>query len=163
MKNNLQAEEPKDIFDEHVYYIPASKGHRFLNLVIDVLVMRFIVSQATGYLLAYTLLAIAPDFLLELASENDGEESWRFWLMFIVQGYINCLIYYPLCEKVFRGYTLGKLITGTKAIREDGQELTFKDALLRTLSRMVPFYIVSGFGERPWHDSWTKTTVVKAR
>ena len=42
-------------------------------------------------------------------------------------------------------------------------ELTFKDALLRSLSRCVPFEVLSGFSTLTWHDSWTGTMVVKAR
>src|SRR5258706_8425847 len=78
-------------------------------------------------------------------------------------GVFNYTIYYTICEKTFRGYTLGKLITGTRAIRDDGTELTFKDALLRSLSRLVPLELLSGFAFRPWHDSWTKTQVIRAR
>jgi uncharacterized RDD family membrane protein YckC len=37
---------------------------------------------------------------------------------------VNYLVYYTLCEKLFRGQTLGKLITGTRAIRTDGEKLT---------------------------------------
>ena len=68
-----------------------------------------------------------------------------------------------LFEKLFKGYTVGKLITGTRAIREDGKELTFKNAILRSLSRMVPFEPFSAFGGSPWHDRWTKTRVIKSR
>ena len=76
---------------------------------------------------------------------------------------LNYLFYYTLCEKLFRGYTLGKLITGTRAVKENGQELSFTDAILRSLSRMVPFEAFSAFGGHPWHDRWTKTMVIKSR
>jgi uncharacterized RDD family membrane protein YckC len=75
----------------------------------------------------------------------------------------NYLFYYTLCEKLFRGYTLGKFITGTRAIREDDEELTFKDALLRSLCRIVPLEVLSALAGFPWHDRWTKTKVVKTR
>ncbi len=164
-ENDLQPGETglADELNSVIQYEPASQGQRFLNWLIDILFMRFALSQATGYLFAYLMLAIAPDFLAELAYEIDGERTWRFWVASLVLGYINYLIYYTICEKAFKGYTLGKLITGTRAIRDDGQELTFKDAILRTLSRMVPFEVLSGFGNRPWHDSWTNTSVVKVR
>jgi uncharacterized RDD family membrane protein YckC len=64
---------------------------------------------------------------------------------------------------LFGGRTLGKLITGSKAVREDGTSLTWKDACLRSLSRMVPFEPFSALGGAPWHDRWTKTTVVRTR
>ena len=64
---------------------------------------------------------------------------------------------------VFKGYTLGKLLTGTKAIRVDGLQMTFKDVVIRSLSRIVPFEVFSGLGDKPWHDSWSRTMVVKTR
>ncbi|HEX2627520.1 MAG TPA: RDD family protein, partial [Chitinophagaceae bacterium] len=67
------------------------------------------------------------------------------------------------CEKLFQGYTIGKLLTGTRAVRNDGKELTWKDAIVRSLCRMIPFEVLSGFAYRPWHDSITKTTVVQVR
>ena len=164
MEENInQPQQELDLFQDHVEYKPANQGQRFLNLLIDVLFMRFVLSLATGYVFGYILLGVAPDFLRELSYEIDGEKTWRYWVSSMLLGYFNYLIYYTLCEKAFKGYTLGKLITGTRAIREDGQELTFKDALLRSLSRIVPFEIFSGFAQRPWHDSWTRTMVVKTR
>jgi uncharacterized RDD family membrane protein YckC len=160
MEENIQAEEQQHLFDSHVQYTEASQGSRFLNFLIDNLFMRFVLSYATGYAFGYLLLAIAPDFLMSLAYEERG---WRYFLLTLLLGYFNYVIYYTFCEAAFKGYTLGKLITGTKAIRNDGEPLTFKDVLLRSLSRIVPFEVFSGLGQRPWHDTWTKTTVVKAR
>ncbi|MBS1653790.1 MAG: RDD family protein [Bacteroidetes bacterium] len=93
---------------------------------------------------------------------ESGSESGSMILLGYIIMIFNYIVYYTFCEKVFKGHTLGKLITGTRAIREDGEELTFKDAILRTLSRLVPFEPFTGFGT-PWHDSWTKTRVVKTR
>ncbi len=59
---------------------------------------------------------------------------------------LNYLLYYTVCEKAFKGYTLGKLVSGTRAIRDDGGELTLKDAFLRSASRLVPLEFLSGFG-----------------
>lgn len=160
MEENVPAEGQQDLFDNHVEYTKASQGSRFLNFLVDNLLMQFVLSYATGYLFAYILSALAPDMLDSLVSE---EKSIEFFLISLALSYFNYLIYYTFCETAFKGYTLGKLITGTRAIRADGGKLTFKDALLRSLSRIVPFEVFSGFGDAPWHDSWTKTTVVKAR
>jgi uncharacterized RDD family membrane protein YckC len=163
MEETLQEQEQSNLFDDHVEHTMATQGQRFLNWLIDNLFMRFALSLATGYLLGYILMALAPEFLTKVAYEIDGEKTWRFWLLSFLLGYFNYIVYYTICEKGFKGYTLGKLITGTRAIRMDGQELTLKDAFLRSLSRMVPFEAFSGFSEQPWHDKWTKTTVIKAR
>jgi uncharacterized RDD family membrane protein YckC len=160
MEENVPADGQQDLFDNHVEYTQASQGSRFLNFLIDNLFMRFVLSYATGYLFGYILLALAPDLLLSIA---DDEKGIAFILLSLALGYFNYLIYYTICEAAFNGYTLGKLITGTRAIRADGEKLRFKDALLRSLSRIVPFEVFSGLGPNPWHDSWTKTTVVKAR
>jgi uncharacterized RDD family membrane protein YckC len=101
---------------------------------------------------------LAQDLLERMVTESTTE----YWIFIIVVVLMNYIVYYTLCEKLFKGYTLGKLITGTKAVRLDGSALRFKDALLRSLRRMVPFEVFSGFGT-PWHDSWTNTTVIKAR
>lgn len=39
--------------------------------------------------------------------------------------------------------------------------MSFGTTLLRTISRYVPFEAFSCFGERGWHDTWSKTYVVK--
>jgi uncharacterized RDD family membrane protein YckC len=141
-------------------YTDASTGQRFFNLLIDNLLMRYGLSYLTGTAVGYLLGILAPDYIMRVAYSQD-----TFDLLFLayIVGMFNYLFYYTICEKAFKGYTLGKLITGTRAIREDGQELTFKDALLRTLSRIVPFEPLSALGGRPWHDTWTKTRVVKSR
>jgi uncharacterized RDD family membrane protein YckC len=148
-----------DLFEENefVEYDEASNGQRFTNYLIDSLLMRYAIGYATGYFLAKFLLAVSPQTAYDLFGKDD-----------LLAGYIiallNHLIYYTICEKAFKGYTLGKFITGTRAIRDDGEELTMKDAFLRSLSRLVPLEALSiWFGNGLWHDTWTKTKVIKAR
>jgi uncharacterized RDD family membrane protein YckC len=160
MDEHSPTEEQVNLFDTDSMYTEASQGQRFFNWLIDNLFMRFALSYATGYAVGYLLLAVAPDFLAEIAYEERG---WRFYLLAYILGIFNYIIYYTICEKAFRGYTIGKLITGTRALRNDGSELSFKDAILRSLSRIVPFEVFSALGRRPWHDSWTDTMVVKVR
>ena len=81
-------------------------------------------------------------------------------------GAIIFLIYY-IPQEAFSGRTLGKLITGTKAISEDGTELTFGQVLGRTLCRFIPFEAFSFLGgngrPRGWHDKIPKTKVISVR
>ena len=142
-------------------YQDASVGQRFLNWLIDAIIMQYGLSFATTYILARILVAISPQTAYDLfvTRQTNTDLILYFYLMAI----INYLIYYTFCEKLFRGYTLGKLVTGTRAIREDGQELTFSNAILRSLSRLVPFEAFSAFGGHPWHDGWTNTRVIKSR
>jgi uncharacterized RDD family membrane protein YckC len=68
-------------------------------------------------------------------------------------------------EALTNGKTIGKFITGTRAVNEDGSRISAKTALLRSLSRIVPFEAFSALGSPcyPWHDRWTKTVVVDDR
>ena len=169
MENNhddLKNEERGDLLSEESYidnhFEYATQGQRFLNWLIDNLLMRYGLSYLTGMAIGTLLALTAPDFLNELAY-NENRMSGGILLLGLLVGYLNYIVYYTICEKLFRGYTLGKLITGTRAIRQDGKELTFKNALLRSLSRIVPFEVFSGFNTLTWHDSWTDTMVIKAR
>ena len=169
MENNhddLKNEERGDLLSEESYidnhFEYATQGQRFLNWLIDNLLMRYGLSYLTGMAIGTLLALTAPDFLNELAY-NENRMSGGILLLGLLVGYLNYIVYYTICEKLFRGYTLGKLITGKRAIRQDGKELTFKNALLRSLSRIVPFEVFSGFNTLTWHDSWTDTMVIKAR
>lgn len=140
----------------------ASQGQRFVNWLIDNLLMRFGLSYVTGMGIGLLLSVTAPDFLAKIVY-SDGSMNGSLLFFSLIVGYLNYILYYSICEKLFKGYTLGKLISGSRAIRQDGGELSFKDALLRSLSRCVPFEVFSGFNTLAWHDSWTDTMVVKTR
>lgn len=151
-----------DVADPLFQYQYGTQGQRFVNWLIDNLLMRYGLSYLTGMAVGSILALVAPDFLERIAF-SEGSMSGGLILLSLLVGYLNYILYYTLCEKLFRGYTLGKIISGTRAIRQDGQELTFKDALLRSLSRCVPFEVFSGFNALTWHDSWTDTMVIKSR
>ncbi|MCX6316349.1 MAG: RDD family protein [Bacteroidetes bacterium] len=141
-------------------YTEATSGQRFLNYLIDHPFMNYALGYVTGYLYGYLLMSIAPEFLYGAFS---GEKGFEYYFLIYMIWFFNYIIYYTFCEAAFKGYTLGKLITGTRAIKQDGNKLSLKDALLRTLSRLVPFEAFSALGGTPWHDTWTGTTVVKSR
>lgn len=159
---NQQTATPVDILNEEDIllnqYEYASTGQRFLNYLIDNLFMNYGLSYITGYAVGVVIASLFPEF-----AAGFQEDRLSLTLVALTVSIFNYLLYYTLCEKLFNGYTLGKLITGTRAIREDGKPLTFRNAILRTLSRLVPFEIFSGFQVRPWHDQWTDTMVIKAR
>jgi uncharacterized RDD family membrane protein YckC len=161
IETNVQETQPDIFAAEDIYqYEYASNGQRFLNWLVDNLLMRFGLNWASGYIVGYFLAKFFPEFYLN-AILSKGVE---FYITIYLLSIFNYLVYYTFCEKVFNGYTLGKLISGTRAIREDGSELTFKDAFLRSLSRLVPFEALSiWFGYGLWHDNWTNTMVIKTR
>lgn len=151
--------QQEGLFEDFVQHKTASSGQRFVNLLIDNLLMRFGLSYVTGTFVGYMIGRFFPDYAEHILDEKN---TWDLFLLGYAVAIFNYLLYYTICEKAFRGYTLGKLVSGTRAIREDGKELTFKNALLRSLCRLVPFEVFSGFG-KPWHDSWTNTTVIQVR
>lgn len=77
--------------------------------------------------------------------------------------YSGMFIYYFFTELLLKGRTIGKFITGTRAITTDFNVLSAGDAAKRTLSRFVPFEAFSFLGnyDNGWHDRWTDTMVVK--
>ncbi len=54
---------------------------------------------------------------------------------------------------------------GTRAVNQDGTRISARTAILRCLSRLVPFEPFSALGSPsfPWHDRWTNTYVVDER
>ena len=163
MEENLVNQPEPGLLDDlnaYIQYVRASTGQRFLNFLIDNILMQYGLGYLTGTLVVFFLARLVPEFSYRLFN-SDNQIS--ILLLSYIISLFNYLIYYTFCEKVFNGYTLGKLITGTKALRNDGQPLTLKDAFMRSLSRLVPFEAISAFGGYPWHDSWTNTQVIKAR
>lgn len=137
----------------------ASTGKRFLNLIIDGIVVQYALGLLTGFVLALILYKFFPETAYSFYVER---ETMTFLGISYLIGLVNYTIYYTFCEKLFKGKTLGKLITGTRAVRFDGSELRWKDALLRSLVRFVPFEPFSvWFGEGLWHDRWTNTIVIR--
>ena len=72
--------------------------------------------------------------------------------------------YYLAMESLF-GVTVGKLCTGTRVVDENGHAIGFRQALLRSLCRLIPFDAFSVLMSddqtiRGWHDSLPRTYVV---
>jgi uncharacterized RDD family membrane protein YckC len=99
---------------------------------------------------------------LALIGLGDVIEEMNDYLL----GFIILLIYY-VPQEAFSGRTLGKMITGTKAVNEDGSKLTFGKVLGRTLCRFIPFEAFSFLGgqnkPKGWHDRIPKTKVISIR
>jgi uncharacterized RDD family membrane protein YckC len=61
------------------------------------------------------------------------------------------------------GRTLGKLVTGTMVVDENGNKPEFSRIIGRTFCRLIPFDALSFLGEEHsgWHDTISKTKVIK--
>lgn len=128
--------------------IPADKGVRFANLIIDTIAV-YIVAIFVGFLMAMA----TP----EMFADDSAGKSLAFNLIF----FTLYVLYFALFEGLTNGKTLGKFITKTRVIKEDGSEFTMVDSFKRGLSRAVPFEAFSGFSGRLWHDKSTDTIVIK--
>ncbi|KAF2507916.1 RDD family protein [Flavobacterium zhairuonense] len=132
----------------------ASTGQRFLNYILDTAVV-FVLVFCLGIFLALlaTLLGL-PGLLSWLENISTLEDR----LLFIL---IN-IIYYVFTEGLF-GRSVGKLITGTVVVDENGLKPAFDVILKRSLCRIIPFDGLSFFGSRGWHDSISDTYVVNKK
>jgi len=149
-EENLFSEIENDINQQ-----PADKGLRFVNFLLDMIAYYgFIIVIGMGigiYGLATGNENIADNLF-------GGSKSVEYLF-----SHLAYLVFYTLMEGATKGRSLGKWITGTIAVRLDGDAISWKDAFLRSLSRIVPFEPFSALGYAPWHDKWTETTVVKKR
>ncbi len=111
----------------------ASKGVRFINFIIDSL----IIVGITKYL--------------------DGDIKKGVVYIF------TFLLYYSAFEWFLNGKTIGKLITKTRAIKDNGEFLTLKEAFARSVLRLIPiesFVCLITDYAYGWHDRWTNTIVI---
>nr|WP_315219825.1 RDD family protein [uncultured Flavobacterium sp.] len=131
----------------------ASSGKRFLNYIIDMIF----------FVIAMYLFGLFLGILIAL-----GFEGISFWMQGLgdlgwnLIGITILLVYYTLTEGFF-GRSVGKFITGTVVVDENGEKINFGSALKRSLCRLIPFDGLSFFGSRGWHDSITDTYVVEKK
>src|SRR5882757_3474459 len=105
----------------------ANGGKRFANWLIDRIIL---------YIFWRIFFAtIAIKIAAGMYSEGDslGVIYAKIYLMVVILD----LFMWTALEFLGRGKTIGKLITGTRAVNQDGTQITFKTALLRSLSRIV--------------------------
>ncbi|MCR6625547.1 MAG: RDD family protein [Pseudoxanthomonas sp.] len=135
--------------------MPATKLRRFVHWMIDRLIVVgiiFLGMVAAGI--------VGGDEVL------DWVEQLPWWQDQLI-GFAVIIVYYTLMEGA-TGTTIGKLLTGTRVVDEAGRPITFGQALLRSLSRIVPFEAFSILfadddDPRGWHDRWPRTRVVLKR
>lgn len=132
--------------------VRASTGKRFANYIIDIIFF---------YILVLVLGAILA--ILSPASLDDiGDGSGSSDLLINLFSLILLVLMYGGLEALLKGKTIGKFITGTRAVKLDGSPITATQAFGRALSRLVPFEPFSAFGTPcdPWHDEWSHTMVI---
>src|SRR5690606_23903003 len=97
---------------------PVSSGRRFLNFLID--------------LVTWGSVLLTVNLFFDLTQVNNNE-IFDFSLL---SG--TFLIYYFAMELTFQK-TVGKFITKTKVVNENGERPTLPQVFFRTLCRLIPF------------------------
>ncbi len=140
------------VFDEmeQTPLIAAGNGLRFVNFIVDRLVIIGLI-----YGITYADSAWGSGIVYEII---EGQSNIIYDH---IQWSIIVALLYSVMEGLMKGKSIGKLLTGTRAVRNDDTEFTFKDAVARSFCRIVPFEEISIFFGAPWHDKWVNTTVVK--
>ncbi|MGE6218642.1 RDD family protein [Nubsella zeaxanthinifaciens] len=138
----------KDLEGIDLEYCRANTNKRLVNYLID-LVAFYVIMFFLGFLLEIAFPGAIP--------YNDINP--------VLDRVVSLLLYAVIMftiEAAFQGKSLGKLITGTRAINVHGAPPTFIQLLTRNFVRAVPFNALSAFGQPcvPWHDRWSDTYVI---
>ncbi len=144
-------EKQTDLLQFEISLVRATSGKRFLNYLIDLIIF-YILIFSIGFVWAL----VSPETIDSLQS-NTG-----FQLLDRIFGLLLYATYMSSVEAVFKGKSLGKLITGTRAVNMDGSKISTATAFARGFSRAVPFCAFSALGSpsNPWQDRWTNTMVI---
>jgi uncharacterized RDD family membrane protein YckC len=128
--------------DLDVHLVRAGAGLRFANYLLDLI----------GFVIFIGIFAVISPSIAAI-----------FFVPFVPA--IVFAIYISLLETILKGKTIGKLLTGTRAVYTDGTPINAGTAWSRGFSRIVPFEPFSALGSEsnPWHDRWTNTYVIVER
>ncbi len=149
----MQAEQiPVDLLSDEELYVRASTGKRLANYLIDVFIFYLLIIVVT-----VVVALIFPGTRGFINEDNVGGTLGDRIITLVLYA-----IYMSIVETIFKGRSVGKFITKTKAVNLDGSDLTAATAFKRGFSRAVPFCVFSAFGNpcNPWQDRWTNTMVV---
>lgn len=128
---------------------------RLLNLVVDVIAVMaiFVVIGLIGVVLSL----LGYDGLLLWFDEMDGTTD-RIVTTLVMSAYVFTM-------EVFTQRTVGKYVTGTMVVLENGSKPTTKAILTRALCRIIGLEAFSFISKVPrgWHDTASNTYVVDAR
>lgn len=134
--------------DKH--YGPASAGQRLANLFID-----YIAAMVLSFFIAVAAEAFSPGLIASTAGNSLVENVFGVGVM---------VVYYTLLEGS-TGRSVGKLLTGTKVISNNGGSPGVLRVFWRSLLRFIPFDGLTYLRSDPvgLHDSASGTLVVRLR
>lgn len=147
----MEVMQQEHILSDEISLVQASTGKRFANYLID-LITFYVFIFSVGIVIGI----MNPTFF-DFLEDNPGAQILDRLITFVLIG-----LFIGTVEAIFKGKTLGKVITGTRVVNEDGTPISAGTAFKRGFCRMVPFYQFSALGNPsyPWHDRWTNTYVI---
>jgi uncharacterized RDD family membrane protein YckC len=117
----------------------------------------FSVEQLAKKVIRFFNFAIDWLLIVSITKYLGNETNGKFVYIFIF------LTYYTLFEWLTNGKTIGKYVTRTRAIKDNGKSIEFKESFIRSLIRIIPLEpwvcLLTDYGYG-WHDRWTNTIVV---
>ncbi len=127
-------------------HVLASNSRRFINLIIDISAIS---------LFCFPILTMVYSNINQIATKK------TIALTGLIVSIIIAFLYYLILELIFQA-TIGKALTKTTVISITGNHPRFKNLLIRSISRFIPFeaysYINSEVG---LHDKLSKTRVIR--
>ncbi len=121
--------------------IPVKRASRFFNYFIDIVIILSLGLK--------NIRVLTDGFILEDYSFFNDSPNWFFAILLFM--------YFLIMEMVFK-QTIGKLHNNSFVYCEKD---TYSSIFIRNLCRFIPFEALSFFGKIGWHDSISKTTVIK--
>jgi len=131
----------------------AGKGRRLVNFIIDYFVLTLL-GFFVGFFLGYVVAVLSAGFNYYFQPNMLTIE--------LISLFATGMVYYTTMEGI-TGKTIGKLITRTKVVDSREENPSFKNIVLRSLCRFIPFEPVSFLvsSEGGWHDMLSNTKVVR--
>lgn len=128
----------------------AKPGLRFANYIIDLAFFYFI-----AFCLGFIIRTVLPN--VPNSFDYDEVNQLTFLLLYgITMSFI---------EGLSNGKSIGKLITRTRSLNDDGSAISLADAFRRNIFRAIPFIAFSALSAPciPWHDRLSYTMVIEEK
>lgn len=146
-QSDMQELKQHDTYTDEEPLYEVSKTTRFIHYIVDAICF---------YAFAF---AIGGGIIAATGDETIFEDINDNVLSLVILGIM--FVYYMLFEGIF-AQSVGKMVTGSIVVTEDGLPPTTMDIFKRSLCRLIPFdnfsFLIARTG---WHDSISKTRVVK--
>src|SRR5215471_2548908 len=123
-----QTTPTSDVLASENYLARASTGKRFANYIIDLVLFYLLI-----FLFGFFIALLSPATIDSIVDDARFDLADRLLALFLYG------LYMSIVEAVFKGNSLGKIITGTKAVNLDGSTISAKTAFGRGFSKAVPF------------------------